>query len=123
MAMGAGIIELDILTLGSSSLAKGTAKTVGKEIVEVALKDGMKVTSSKALEMGEKFLGKGYKETVHKSGRYISADGERVFRMGETDILGLHGGGPHVNFETLIPNPANPSKMMVDENIHVFITP
>lgn len=52
----------------------------------------------------------------------VSADGKRVFRMGDNDILGKHGGGPHVNFETLKPNPNKPGKMMVDQNYHVFIT-
>lgn len=42
--------------------------------------------------------------------------------MGDNDILGKHGGGPHVNFETLKPNPNKPRKMMVDQNYHVFIT-
>lgn len=45
------------------------------------------------LEFGQQFLGKGYKELVPGSGRYISADGTRAFRMGENDILGIHGGG------------------------------
>jgi hypothetical protein len=71
----------------------------------------MKVSSSRALELGEQFLGKGYKELVSGSGRYVSADGTRVFRMGVSDITGAHGGGPHVNFETLIPNPAKAGKL------------
>lgn len=82
----------------------------------------MKVSSSRALELGEQFLGKGYKELVPGSGRYVSADGTRVFRMGKLDITGAHGGGPHVNFETLIPNPAKPGKMMVDKNYHIYLT-
>jgi hypothetical protein len=82
----------------------------------------MKVSSSRALELGEQFLGKGYKELVPGSGRYVSADGTRVFRMGTSDITGAHGGGPHVNFETLIPNPAKPGKMMVDKNFHIYLT-
>lgn len=81
----------------------------------------MKVSSSPALELGGQFLGKGYKELVHGSGRYVSADGTIVFRMGTSDITGAHGGGPHVNFETLIPNPAKPGKMMVDKNFHTYL--
>lgn len=42
--------------------------------------------------------------------------------MGDNDILGKHGGGPHVNFGTLKPNPNKHRKMMVDQNYHVFIT-
>ncbi len=98
--------------------AKGGFKTLS----ELGLKDGMKVSSSRALELGEQFLGKGYKELVPGSGRYVSADGTRVFRMGVSDITGAHGGGLHVNFETLIPNPAKAGKMMVDQNFHIYIT-
>jgi hypothetical protein len=54
--------------------------------------------------------------------RYVSADGKRAFRMGVNDILGKHGGDPHVNFETLIPNTAKPGKMIVDRNIHIYLT-
>ena len=70
-----------------------------KSASELGIKDGMKTTSTKALELGQEFLGKGYREVG--PGRYVSADGKRVFRMGDNDILGKHGGGPHVNFETL----------------------
>ena len=90
-----------------------------KSASELGIKDGMKTTSTKALELGQEFLGKGYREVG--PGRYVSADGKRVFRMGDNDILGKHGGGPHVNFETLKPNPNKPGKMMVDQNYHVFI--
>ena len=81
----------------------------------------MKVSSSKAVELGIQFLGLGYSEPVPNSGRYVSADGTRVFRMGISDITGAHGGGPHVNFETLVPNPAKPGKMKVDKNFHIYI--
>ncbi|SFB86102.1 hypothetical protein SAMN05421780_101794 [Flexibacter flexilis DSM 6793] len=57
-----------------------------KTLSQLGLKDGMKVSSSKALELGEQFLGKGYKELVHGSSRYVSADGTRVFRMGVCNI-------------------------------------
>ena len=55
------------------------------------------------------------------SGRYVSSDDARVFRMGTSDITGAHGGGLHVNFETLVPNLAKPGKMMIDQNFHIFI--
>ena len=82
----------------------------------------MRVSTNQALDLGEQFLGNGYKEVVANSGRYVSADGKRVFRMGASDILGHHGGGPHVNFETLIPNPAKPGKMVADGNFHIYLT-
>ena len=62
-----------------------------KSASELGIKDGMKTTSTKALELGQEFLGKGYREVG--PGRYVSADGKRVFRMGDNDILGKHGGG------------------------------
>lgn len=58
---------------------------------------------------------------VSGSGRYVSADGTRAVRMGESDITGAHGGGPHMNFEELAPNPAKPGKMMVVQNSHVYL--
>lgn len=42
--------------------------------------------------------------------------------MGKNDILGKHGNGPHVNFETLIPNPNKPGKMIVERNYHIYLT-
>lgn len=90
-------------------------------LAELGLKDGMEVPSSKILEYGESFLGEGYTEPVHGSGRYVSADGKRVFRIGTSDITGAHGGGPHANFETLVPNPAKPGRVKVDQNFHIYI--
>ncbi len=97
--------------------------TKGSSLAALGIKDGMSTTAENALELGMKFLGKGYKEAGAGTGRFVSADGMRVFRMGVTDILGKHGGGPHVNFETLVPNPVKPGKMMVAQNYHVYITP
>lgn len=74
-----------------------------------------------ALDLASEFLGEGYIEPRPSSGRFVSADGTRVFRMGENDILGRHGGGPHVNFEILEPNLAKPEKMQVITNIHIFL--
>ncbi|MBQ3414939.1 MAG: hypothetical protein IJH39_06255 [Clostridia bacterium] len=73
------------------------------------------------LDLASDFLGEGYTETVPGSGRFVSADGTRVFRMGENDILGRHGGGSHVNFEILEPNPAKPGKMQVIKDIHIYL--
>ncbi len=74
-----------------------------------------------ALDLASEFLGEGYTEPVSGSGRFVSADNSRVFRMGESDILGKHGGGPHVNFEYMEPNPFKPGKMNVVKNIHVYL--
>ena len=69
--------------------------------------------------LSEDFLGKGYKDAGN--GRFISADGTKVVRMGDNDILGKHGGGPHMNFETMAPNPAKPGKMQVIDNMHIYL--
>ncbi|XVQ11525.1 RHS repeat-associated core domain-containing protein [Spirillospora sp. CA-255316] len=83
--------------------------------------DGTRIPTNDALDAAEKWLGPGYKEPVPGSGRYVSRDGTRVARMGESDITGQHGGGPHMNFERLAPNPKKPGKMMVVENRHVYL--
>jgi hypothetical protein len=62
------------------------------------------------------------KEAIAGSGRYVSADGRKAFRMGVNDILGKHSGGPHVNFEVLVPNPKEFRRLKVEENIHVYLT-
>ena len=85
------------------------------------LLDGSSMKIADALDLASEFLGKGYTEPVHGSGRFVSADGARVFRMGENDILGEHGGGLHVNLEILEPNPIKSEKMRVKRNIHIFL--
>ena len=58
------------------------------------------------------------------NGRFISADGTRQVRMGDTDITGKHSGDPHMNFEKLISDPLKPGRITLDPNskIHVFLT-
>jgi hypothetical protein len=101
----------------AGKVAIGSFKTLS----ELGLRNGMEVTESEALILGQKFLGAGYKKVIPSSGRYVSADGTRAFRMGDADILGKHWKGNHVNFEAFIPNPLEPVKLMVDENIHIYI--
>ncbi|MFE7455797.1 polymorphic toxin-type HINT domain-containing protein [Streptomyces sp. NPDC057554] len=83
--------------------------------------DGTRIPTNDALNAAEKWLGRGYREPVPGSGRYVSRSGTRVARMGESDITGQHGGGPHMNFERLAPNPKKPGKMMVTENRHIYL--
>ena len=84
------------------------------------LVDGMSIAVDDALDAAENFLGKGY--TNMGNGRFVSGDGLRQVRMGDSDILGKHGGGSHMNFETLAPNPKKPGKMEVVENKHIYLT-
>lgn len=85
------------------------------------LVNGSTKSTKEILDLSEDFLGPNYRELIPGSGRFVSADGTRVVRMGVSDITGKHGGGPHVNFETLVPNPLKPGKMTVSENIHIYI--
>nr|WP_143765284.1 DUF6531 domain-containing protein [Catenulispora acidiphila] len=73
------------------------------------------------LKAGEDWLGPGYGEPKAGSGRFVSSDGSRVFRMGDSDILGKHGGGPHCNFEYMEPDPKT-GRMSVTQNDHVYFT-
>lgn len=41
--------------------------------------------------------------------------------MGDADILGHHGGGRHMNFETLKPNPLREGKFIIEQNMHIFL--
>lgn len=63
--------------------------------------NGAKMSTNEALDAAEDFLGPGYKNMGN--GRFVSADGTRQVRMGDSDILGQHGGGPHINFEVMMP--------------------
>ena len=77
------------------------------------------MSEDEILDTASDYLGAGYRDMGN--GRYLSADGTRQFRMGPGELNGTHAGGPHVNFETLIPNPARPGRMMPGQNSHVYI--
>ena len=83
------------------------------------LVDGTRLPVNSALDAASDFLGAGYREV--SAGRFLSADGLRAVRMGVNDILGRHGKGPHMNFETLAPNPAKPGKNVVTNNMHIYL--
>ncbi|WP_155840176.1 hypothetical protein [Butyrivibrio sp. MC2021] len=86
-----------------------------------SLVDGSTKNIDDILDFASDFLGEGYTEPVPGSGRFVSSDGVRVFRMGVNDIMGKHGGGPHVNFEILEKNISKIGKMKVVRNIHIFL--
>lgn len=89
--------------------------------IDSKLINGSSMKTDEVLDLASEFLGKGYTEPVSGSGRFVSQDGLRVFRMGDSDILGKHGGGPHVNFEYLEPNPLKPGKMQIIKDIHIYL--
>jgi hypothetical protein len=89
----AAISALSIIPL--ADLAK--AGRLGTKTLQLTSKAR---TAEKGLEIGERFLGAGYKEIA--PGVFRSSDGLRQFRMTDADILGKHGNvGPHFNFEIL----------------------
>jgi hypothetical protein len=83
----------------------------------------MKIQIDDALELAEQFLGKGYKDMG--GGRFVSADGSKVVRMGDGDILGLHGTprASHMNFEIHGPHSTKPGKTEAIVNIHLYLIP
>ncbi|MDE6505837.1 MAG: RHS repeat-associated core domain-containing protein, partial [Eubacterium sp.] len=98
---------------------KNAVKDSASDATNTGLKNGSRLKTNDALDAAEDFLGKGY--TDAGNGRFISADGTKVVRMGDNDILGKHGGGPHMNFETMAPNPSKPGKMQVVDNMHIYL--
>jgi len=86
----------------------------------IELYDGLRTTTNNALELADRFLGIEYR--MDSPGRYISEDNLRVVRIGDNDILGKHGDGRQMNFETLGPNPQKPGKMTVIKNLHIYLT-
>jgi RHS repeat-associated protein len=85
------------------------------------LVDGMTMSTDNALDAAKEFLGEGYIDMG--DGRLVSADGLRQVRMGDADIFGAHGNGPHMNFETLSPNPRNPARKFIVQNLHIYLEP
>ena len=110
----AGNVYVGSSSGAGSASGKGTSAISGnasKPNSNNALpKNGIKVNSSTGLQMASDFLGEGYKEA--SPGRYVSADGTRQIRISNADILGQHAGGPHINFDILIPK---------YKSVHVYI--
>jgi RHS repeat-associated protein len=122
----AGGLNPNVQGKGDRAIAAVSAATIlipGGEEAGSALRltDGMSLKTGEALDAATRFLGDGYSEAVAGSGRYVSADGLRQVRMGSTDILGNHGGGPHINFEVLAPNPKKPGTNMIVNNLHIYL--
>ncbi|MNC44158.1 hypothetical protein D3C76_379200 [compost metagenome] len=67
---------------GNPDASKGTGKPLSTS--QLGLKDGMKMKINDVLENAEKCLGQGYKDMGN--GRFVSADGTRVVKMGKDHI-------------------------------------
>ncbi len=111
--------KLNFSEKNQASKGSDISKKTIKSLKDLGIKNGISMKSNRALELAEKYLGKDYK--YMGNGRYLSKDGLRQVRMGKSDILGRHGGGPHINFEKLEPNPSKPGKSMIVENYHVYL--
>jgi hypothetical protein len=81
----------------------------------------MSMRTDDVLDTAQDLLGSGYREIGENTGVFRSADDTLQFRMTDGDILGLHNGGAHVNFETVAPHPTIPDKEVLGTNIHVFL--
>ena len=97
--IGAGEIKAGGLILGG-------LKNIGtKNILGVSANAMVNVTTKartadQALNIGLRWLGPGYKEIGKQgSGIFVSANGQRIFRMANVDLLGSHGNlGSHVHY-------------------------
>jgi hypothetical protein len=113
----AGATPLEIATADAAASAS-TVVEAGVSGAPVKLIDGMKVKVNNALDMAKDFLGEGY---IYKgNGRYVSKDGIRQVRMGDSDILGHHAGGRHMNFEHLGID-SKTQRIKIEEKYHIFI--
>lgn len=74
-----GYVDLDAFKSGKTST----------DVMD-RLVDGSSIKTDDALDLAIEFLGEGYTEPVQGSGRFVLADGNRVFRIGENNILGKH---------------------------------
>ena len=87
--------------------------------------DGQAMTTSEALDLALDFLGPGCKDLG--KGRFISSDGRRVVRMGDSDIAG-HAPHytPHINFEEMedvtVPGRGVVSKVIDSSKRHVELS-
>ncbi|MCR5793044.1 MAG: hypothetical protein K6G65_07730 [Lachnospiraceae bacterium] len=68
--------------LCASLKLEGAAVDVSSKLI-----DGTTMKTNDVLDLAAEFLGKGYTEPVAGSGRFVSADGMRVFRMGKMQIV------------------------------------
>ena len=68
------------------------------------------MTADDLIDFMLRFIGSGY--TEESPWRFVSADKMFQIRMGNDDLLGTHAGGPHVNFNLLVPK---------YQNVHVYI--
>ncbi|AKT43566.1 SpvB/TcaC N-terminal domain-containing protein [Chondromyces crocatus] len=111
----------DVLSLmvgrGSGGTSKpaaigASARTVIDDVIEETMRGKGNITSrytltvNEALEAGERWVGKGYKEIgVPGSGVFRSADGTRQFRIDPTSVAGTHDPWvKHIHLEVLDKN-------------------
>ena len=101
----------------SGSRAGGVGTTANPVISLPA--NNSRMSTDQALDAASQFLGAGYIDMG--GGRFVSADGFRQVRMSNSDILGHHAGGAHMNFETLAPHRIT-GRMRIIDNVHVYLT-
>jgi hypothetical protein len=98
-------------------LAKENKDTISTKNYNI--RDGQYMSENDALSAAEEFLGKGYKSL--SNGRFVSNDGLRQVRMGDSDLMGLHGGRKHMHFEILKPHAQKSGKFIIEKNFHISL--
>jgi hypothetical protein len=111
-----------VISGGKGLFARGVSaaeQSVGKASNAVSNAGGKVAVSARGrdtssiLTSAERYLKNGYNEIA--PGVFRSVDGERQFRMTNSDLMGKHGKiGPHVHFEKL-----DSQTREVLKNIHV----
>jgi len=111
--------------VGNAQVLVHNANTAACDAIFNGIRDGQQLPTDQALKLAIDYLGPGYREVGHGTGRYVSADGLRQVRIGEGDITGAHGGGPHINLEKYTPDPRRPGRLTIrkPDNKHIYLVP
>jgi len=111
--------------VGAARMLVHNASAAACDAIFNGIRDGQQLPTDQALQLAIDYLGPGYREVGQGTGRYISADGLRQVRIGEGDITGAHGGGPHINLERYSPDPRRPGRLTIrkPDNKHIYLLP
>ncbi len=111
--------------VGSARVLVHNANAAACDAIFNGIRDGQQLPTDQALKLAIDYLGPGYREVGRGTGRYVSADGLRQVRIGEGDITGAHGGGPHLNLEKYTLDPRRPGRLTIrkPDNKHIYLLP
>ncbi|MCL2049744.1 MAG: DUF6531 domain-containing protein [Defluviitaleaceae bacterium] len=119
----AATVNRAVRTADRATDVTSNASRVTRGAGNVPLTNGSRMTTSNALDAASDYLGSGYSDMG--GGRFVSADRTRQVRFTNSDLTPInnHAGAPHMNFETLVPNPRKPGGVIPDptKNIHIYL--